>query len=264
MQTPHSSGTVLITGASSGIGREFTTLFAKDNYDLVLVARSKENLTSLANELQATNEVFIKVIAKDLSIPSSAKEIVKELTDESIHIDILINNAGFATSGKFEEIPYEEDFSQIQLNVTTLTLLTKLLLPPMIKQKEGKILNVSSTAAFFPGPFMSVYYATKSYVFSFSQALREELKGTGVSVTTLCPGPTESKFAERAKVKDTVLFKRGTMKTEEVAKLGYEGLMRGEAIVIPGWRNKVEVFLTRVTPIKLLSKITRGVNTIRI
>lgn len=257
MKTPHSAGTVLITGASSGFGYQFAKLFAKDNYDLVLVARDKEKLQDIATHLQKENEIFVKVIAKDLSDPKSAAKIYKTLSDDSIEIDILVNNAGFATHGNFNELDLKTELEEIQLNVTTVTSLTRLFLPEMLKRKEGKILNVASTAAFFPGPYMAVYYATKAYVLSFSESLAEEVAGSGVTVTALCPGPSRTGFATRANVGNTILFKKGVMDAETVAKIGYEGLMKGKRVVLTNTTSKLGVALTRLMPRTFLAKVVK-------
>lgn len=251
MKTEFAEGMALITGATSGIGRELTKLFAEDNYDLILVARNKEELVDFAKELQSHHDIFIKVVAQDLSKPNAAKEVFKELEKESLSVDILVNNAGFATSGKFEDIPYEKDFEEIQLNVVTLTMLTKLILPQMIKAKSGMILNLASVAAFYPGPLMSVYYATKAYVLSFSEAIREELRGTGVTVTALCPGPTRTGFATRAQLAQEKSFNAGAMTAVDVATLGYAGMMAGKDLVIPGMKNKIQALASRIVPFRL-------------
>ncbi len=257
MKTPHSAGTALITGATSGFGYQFAKLFAKDNYDLVLVARDKEKLQDIATHLQKENEIFVRIIAKDLSDAKSGEQIYKELSEAGIEIDILINNAGFATHGEFTEVPLDEELNEIQLNITTLTILSKLFLKDMLKRKEGKILNVASTAAFFPGPYMAVYYATKAYVLSFSESLAEETVGTGVTVTALCPGPSKTGFATRANVGNTLLFKNGVMDAETVAKIGYEGMMKGKRVVLTNLSSKLGITLTRLMPRSFLAKVVK-------
>lgn len=255
MKTDFAEGMALITGATSGIGRELTKLFAADNYDLILVARNKEELVDFAKELQSHHDIFIKVIAQDLSKPTAAKEVFKELEKESLSVDILVNNAGFGSAGNFWEIEYETDFDEIQLNVMTLTMLTKLLLPSMIKQKSGKILNLASIAAFFPGPLMAVYYATKAYVLSFSEALREELRGTGISVTVLAPPPLNTGFAKRAHVRNPSSFDHAKMTAQQVAKIGYDGMMMGKDLVVPGLFNKLKALASRLVPYTLSASV---------
>lgn len=256
MKTPHSEGIVLITGATSGIGLELAKLFARNNYDLVLIARNKEELVAVSQELQTLNEIFIKVIAKDLSNPNSPQEIYDELEKSGIEIDILVNNAGFATKGAFAQISLQDDLDQMQLNIVSLTLLTKLFLPAMLKQKSGRILNLASTAAFFPGPYMAVYYASKAYVLSFSEALSEEVKDTGVTITALCPGPTKTNFEKRAHVS----FKTPTMSPEAVAIIGYNGLMTGKRVVVAGKRNFIQTFGSRFVGRTFASRIIGRVN----
>ena len=266
MTTPgmntQSKQTALITGASGGIGLELTKEFARDGYNLVLVARSKEKLEAIAADLSKQYNISATVVAKDLSKASAPDELYNELKTQGIGIDALVNNAGFATYGKFVEIPLEQELQEMQLNMVTLTHLTKLFSKDMVERRNGKILNVASTAAFQPGPLMAVYYATKAYVLSFSEALANELEGTGVTVTVLCPGPTESGFQERAAMQDSKLVQKGgmmrMMTSPEVAKQGYEATKRGQVLVIPGFTNQVGAFLPRFTPRKLTTRIARS------
>jgi short-subunit dehydrogenase len=257
MKTDFAEGMALITGATSGIGKELTKIFAENNYDLILIARNKEDLVSFAKDLQSKHDIFIKVIAQDLSKPEAAKDVFKELEKESLSVDILVNNAGFATSGKFEEIEYIKNFEEIQLNVVTLTMLTKLILPEMLKAKSGKILNLASIAAFYPGPFMSVYYATKAYVLSFSEALREELRGTGVTVTVIAPPPLNTGFAKRAKVRNPSSFDQAKITPEQVAKIGYDSLLAGKDLVVPGFLNKLNSLASRLAPYVLSARVIK-------
>ena len=250
--------TALITGASTGIGYEFTKLFARDGYNLVLVARSEQQLHKLADELQEKHGIAVKVIAKDLSNANAPDEIFVELQQEGMTVDVLVNNAGFATYGKFTEIDLNAELQEMQVNMVALTHLTKLFLPDMLKKGWGKILNVSSTAAFQAGPLMAVYYATKAYVLSFSEALAEELRGTGVTVTVLCPGPTESGFQRRANMEDSRLF-RGNKVADAatVARIGYRGLMTNKTVVIPGLRNKLLAESVRFIPRKVAARVAK-------
>lgn len=249
--------TALVTGASSGIGCELTRLFAKNNYDLVLVANDKERLEKLATEISQEFKVSTLAIAKDLTIETSPKEIHDELAEKAIKIDILVNNAGFNVYGLFTDTELQQELRMIQLNITTLTTLTKLFLPAMVAQSSGKILNVGSTGSFTPGPLNAVYCATKGYVLSFSEAIAEELKGTGVTVTTLCPGATKTEFAKRAKIEDIKLFKGTTMDPKVVAEIGYAALMRGKTTVIAGCANKLTIFSLRFIPRIITAKIVR-------
>src|ERR1043165_596969 len=220
--------TALITGASSGLGADFARLFAKDGYDLVLVARSEGKLHELARDLG----VKTTVIAADLSKPNAAADVVAQLG--AIEIDALVNNAGVGLAGAFADNDLQTELDMIQLNVVALTQLTKLLLPPMLQRGRGRILNVASTASFQPGPLMAVYYATKAYVLSFSEAIAEELRKTPVTVTALCPGPTATGFVAAANVSETRLFTlMPPMESEKVAHIGYEAMKKGRRVVIP-------------------------------
>src|SRR5260370_12410694 len=198
--------TALITGASAGIGRELAKLFARDHYSLILVARDGSRLAQFADELQRQFGVSASSFPLDLTAASAPQFIFDQLARESISVDILVNNAGYGKLGAFADVPLEESLGQIQLNITALTHLTELFLGPMLKRKSGKILNVASTAGFQPGPLMAVYYATKAYVISFSEALTNELNGTGVTVTCLFPGVTDTECQKRARTEQTRLF----------------------------------------------------------
>ena len=251
--------TALITGASGGLGLEFAKIFAKENYNLVLIARSEEKLKDIKKELEEKFKIEVLVISKDLSQVNSAQEIHNLLKDNEINV--LINNAGFATHGRFEEIPLKNEVDELILNIVTLTLLTKLFSKEMVKKGEGKILNVSSTAAFQPGPLMAVYYASKSYVLSFSEAISEELKGTGVSVTALCPGATNTGFAKRGGVENTMLFSLGLMSPKKVAMVGYKALMSGKRVVVPGVKNNVTSFFLKHAPHALILPAVEKIQT---
>jgi len=251
--------TALITGASGGIGYEFVKLFAQDKYNLVLVARSEQKLIQIAEELKSKFGIDVKVIAKDLANPAAPEEIFSQLQQASIKVDILINNAGFASYGLFNETDLTAELQMLQVNVVCLTHLTKLFLKDMVKQGYGKILNLASTAAFQPGPLMAVYFASKAYVLSLSEAIANELEGTGVSVTALCPGPTESNFQKRAAMEDSKLVSgQKIMDAETVAKIGYEALFDNKTVVVPGLKNKLLTESVRFTPRKLVTKIVRS------
>jgi uncharacterized protein len=249
--------TALVTGASSGIGLDLSRVLAKNGYDLVLVARTASKLQEAANELQKSG-VSAGEIASDLSRPSAAAEIVAELTLRNIEIEVLVNNAGYGLTGPFVENDLQREVDMIQVNVVALTQLTKLLLRPMVARKRGRILNVASTAAFQPGPLMAVYYATKAYVLSFSEAIAEELRDSGVTVTALCPGPTQTGFAEIANMTQTRLFTMmRPMSSAAVARAGYRGMMSGKRIVIPGAKNKMLVQSLRVSPRRTVTALVR-------
>ena len=248
----------LITGASSGLGYEFCKLFAKDGNNLVLVARRKELLDKYASELSAKYGISVRVIAKDLSLEKSPDEIFNTLRTENIKLSALINNAGFGYKGSFEEIRLDIDMDMIKVNMLCLVKMTKLFLNDIIESNDGGILNVASTAAFQPGPFMAVYFATKAFVLSFSESLAEELSKTDVIVSTLCPGPTKTEFQGRANMNEAVLFESKlipVMSAESVAKKGYEGFIKKKRVVIPGIFNEIGVNISKITPTKLTTKI---------
>jgi len=248
---------VLITGASGGIGYELAKLFARDHHNLVLVARSADRLATVAAELQP-HGVNIKTIALDLGTPLAPKFLFDQLQDTPI--DILINNAGFGGFGEFAQMPEEEILGQIHLNITALTELTRLFLPPMIQRRSGRIMNVASTAAFQPGPLMAVYYATKAYVLSFSEAIANELRNSGVTVTCFCPGATHTGFAKRAGTENSRIFKKfGAMPAERVARDGYRALMAGRAVAISGAQNWIVAQSVRFAPRKMVTAMSRWV-----
>ncbi len=250
----------LLTGASSGIGYELAKRFARERHDLVLVARSGDRLAEIAKELSGLAGVKVKVIAKDLSQPGAARQVFDELKRESISVTVLVNCAGFGTCGFFAEDDPAVDLEMMQLNMVALTELTGLAVRGMLGRREGRILNVASTAAFQPGPRMAVYYATKAYVLSFSEALANELAGTGVTVSTLCPGPTRTGFGERAKMEGTRLFRMGLMDAAAVADAGYDGLMKGRGVIVPGLLNRLLLLSVRFSPRKVVSAIVRWLN----
>jgi len=252
--------TALITGASGGIGYELAKLFARDHYNLVLVARSGDKLIQLADDLQRQFSIVVKTVALDLVATPSPQFLFDQLQREGIAIDILVNNAGYGSFGKFAGMPLEDALGQINLNITALTALTRLFLSPMVERHSGKIMNVASTAGFQPGPLMAVYYATKAYVISFSEALVNELKKSGVTVTCFCPGATETGFATRAGNDKTRLFQKfGPMNVKTVAADGYRGLMKGKTLVISGTKNWLVAESVRFAPRKVVTAISRWI-----
>lgn len=252
-----SNQTALITGATSGIGCELSKLFARNGYNLVLIARNKQRLESFANDLSQKFSVSALAIAKDLSAVSSPGEIFSELQSNSITVDILVNNAGFNEYGPFSDTDLHKEMQMIQLNIGSLISLTKMALPQMIAQKHGKILNVGSTGSFVPGPLNAVYCATKAFVLSFSEAVAEELKGTGVTVTTLCPGATKTEFAQRANITDIKLFQGKVMDSKKVAEIGYNALMQEKTTIVAGCANTLTVLSTRFMPRKKVTKMVK-------
>lgn len=249
---------VLITGASGGIGYELAKLFARDHHNLVLVARGGDKLAQVATELQPTG-ITVRTIPLDLSQPLAPKFLFDQLQSTGTTIDILINNAGFGVYAEFAQMPLEEILGQIQLNITSLTELTRLFLPAMLARRSGRIMNVASTAGFQPGPLMAVYYATKAYVISFSEAIANELQHSGVTVTCFCPGATHTGFAKRAKVEESRLFKVGAMSAEKVALDGYRALMEGRTLAISGAHNWLVAQSTRFAPRKMVTAVSRWV-----
>src|SRR5271157_2820436 len=259
--------TALITGASFGIGLELARIFAREGHNLVLVARTADKLRQVASELEKAHSTRSLILAADLAEPGAAAYVLDQTTRAQIAVDTLVNNAGFGQYGLFAENDLEECLRQIQLNVTTLTHLTRLYLPEMIERakiegektqrKSGRILNVASTAAFQPGPLMAVYYATKAYVLHFSEALANELKGTGITVTCLCPGPTATEFHKRAHATGQRLLKFGSMDARTVAEDGYRALMAGKPVVISGFKNWLMAESVRLAPRRMVTAIAR-------
>ncbi len=249
--------TALITGASGGIGLELARCFAADNYDLFLVARDIEKLNRAAQMLEAEYSVNVTSLAFDLSQPQSSQEIFAILQQKKIEISALVNNAGFGDYGFFADCELKKQEQMIAVNIAALTQLTRLFLPAMIARKNGKILNVASTAAFFPGPLMSVYFASKAYVFSFSQALSNELQNSGVHCSCLCPGPTQTDFQNRAAMQESKIMQGSTMDAKTVAQIGYDGLMKNRNLIIVGRWNRILIQAQRIFSQKQLAKIIR-------
>jgi uncharacterized protein len=245
-----SKQTALVTGASGGIGEDLARELAARNYNLILIARSADKLEALGQELHQKYGIESTAIAMDLSTPDAADRLTRELETRHLSIDVLVNNAGFGDYGEFWTLDANKTAQMLHLNITTLTMLSRALLPGMVARKRGKILNVASTAAFMPGPLMSVYYASKNYVLALSEGLSEELAGTGVTVTALCPGPVETGFQTQAAMQDSKLLKNpsGMMTSSDVAKLGIAALERGQRVIIPGMMNQILAMLPRWMP----------------
>jgi short-subunit dehydrogenase len=247
--------TVLITGASSGIGLELAKCFASDKSNLVLVARSTAAMETLATELRREHKVEIYVISADLAQPESPQKIFNELQGRGIAVDVLVNNAGFGLHGGFVELPQARQLEIIQVNVAALVALTGLLLPGMVQRRRGGILNVGSVAGFVPGPHMAIYYASKAFVQSFSEALFEELRGTGVSVTNLCPGPTETNFSQTARTYQSRTAQISKMSAAEVAVAGHRAFRENRPICVPGAKNILLVLLIKLFPRSTVRRI---------
>src|SRR5215204_2868204 len=251
--------TALVTGASGGIGEELARLFAADGHDLVLVARSRDKLARLAEELEGKHGVGARVVASDLARPEAPRELFDELQGAGVAVDALVNNAGFGSYGLFAETDLQSELELLQVNVVALTHLSKLFMPGMIARRRGYVMQVASTAAFQPGPLMAVYYASKAYVLSLSEALSNECAGTGVVVFVNGPGPTETGFVAAAGMGDSKLFDRAVMDARTVAAEGYRGLLAGKTLVIPGFRNNLLARTVGFFPRNLVTKVVRGI-----
>jgi len=241
--------TALITGASSGIGLEMAKVFAQQKYDLILVARDLERLNALSKQLCSDYDVKVAVYSKDLARPEAAYELYSEIKDAGLTVDVLVNNAGVGLCGCFSELDERRLMEIVNLNIVTLTLLSKYFIRDMISMKSGKILNVASTGSFMAGPYISVYYASKAYVLSLSEAIRYETRNSGITVTALCPGATRTRFADRAGKKDY----KNAMDAKKVAQAGVNGLLHDKKIVIPGAGNKIICFATRLLPRSIMT-----------
>lgn len=241
--------TALITGASFGLGFEFADIFAKEKYNLVIVARNKKKLEDVALELRKKYGIEVTIIVADLSNVNSPKRIYDEISEKGIKIDVLVNNAGSGKYGFFADSQDASSIDMINLNITSVTLLTKYFLTDMVKRHSGKILIVSSIGAFQPNPFGSVYGATKAYELLLAESLSGELINSGVTISALCPGPTKTEFATRAGKKDA----KFAMDARTVALEGYKGMMQGKLIIIPSIKYKIEVFLAKLLPAKIIA-----------
>ncbi len=250
--------TTLITGASAGIGLELSKIFAQHHHNLVLVARREERLLELKEELEESFQINVSVISLDLTMSDAPKQLYDELKRHKTDIDILVNNAGFGLQGSFVKTDPGTERNMIELNIQALTELTKLFLRDMVARHAGKILNVASTASFLPGPYMSVYYASKAYVLSFSKALAYETRKDGVTISALCPGPTNTEFQEQAGIAHSNIFSGKMLPVttpEEVAKAGYRGLMKGKMVIIPGLMNKIGAYSSNFSPSFITNRV---------
>ena len=249
----------LITGATSGIGSEFAEIMAANGYALALVARDQPRLAGRARVLEKQFHVPVKVLAHDLSNPAAPAEIFDHLRRESFPISVLVNNAAFGVYGRFAETDLDREMQMLQVNMGAVVQLTKLFLKPMLQRREGRILNVASTASFQPGPWLSLYSASKAFVYSFSCALSLELKGTGVSVTALCPGGTQTEFQQRAGMEQKGgLFR--PMSARRVAEIGYKAMLRRRPIVVAGWKNRLMIEVSRRCPTMWPARVAARLN----
>jgi uncharacterized protein len=250
--------TVLITGASSGIGLELAKCFAADGSRLILVARNQAALEKLAADLRIADTAII--LPADLSLPEAPQQIFDKLTAQKISVDVLVNNAGFGLHGQFQDLPLPRQLEIIKVNVNALVELTGLFLPAMIQRRAGGILNVGSVAGFIPGPGLAIYYASKAFVQSFSEALAEELDGSGISVAVLCPGPTETNFGAVARGQKSRPIQTRKMSAEAVARTGYFAFRSRKVVSVPGFQNQVLVFLPRLLPRRTIRRVVKKYN----
>jgi short-subunit dehydrogenase len=250
--------TALVTGASSGIGVELARIHAEHGGDLIVVARRQERLESLKTELEKAHGVAVHVLPRDLSRSEAPQQVYDEVRSRGLRVDYLMNNAGFGHRGFFHELDWAMNEAMIEVNIVALAALTRLFLPQMIERGGGRILNVGSMAGFLPGPLHAVYYASKAFVISFSEALANELAGTGVRVTVLCPGPTETEFFQRAQMQD-LGFLTKTPSARKIAEVGYKAMLAGKTVVVPGLLNKLMIHaLLRLSPRGLTTRISRA------
>jgi short-subunit dehydrogenase len=249
-------GRALITGGSVGIGAALADVFAARGHDLVLVARNREKLEMRGKAIRDQFGVDVVCLREDLSDPRGAGRVYEAITARGLEVHYLVNNAGVGLYGKFATTDLDAELKMIQLNVTSVVDLTKRFLPAMTARRAGRILNVASTAAFVPGPWMSVYYATKAFLLSFSQAIDYELKSQGITVTTLCPGPTKSEFKVRAGSQRSRLFEAFVMDAPRVARVGYDGMMKGKPVAVPGLRNKLIPVAARLAPRTVIAELS--------
>lgn len=252
--------TALITGASGGIGLELARIHASKGDNLVLVARSRSKLDQLKTELEKQYNIAVHTIGKDLALPNAAREVFEETSRQHIQIDYLVNNAGFGAFGMFAETDWEKELQMINLNITALTQFTKLYVREMVARGSGRIMNVASTAAFQSGPTMAVYYATKAYVLSFSEAVDNEVRDKGVTITAFCPGATETGFQAAAAMEESALVKGKKLPgAREVAECGYRAMMKGKTVAIHGTMNAIMANAVRFLPRSWVVKLTRKV-----
>jgi short-subunit dehydrogenase len=249
--------TALITGASSGIGAELAKVHAEHGGDLVVVARRREKLEALKTELEAAHGVTVHVLPKDLAQAEAPQQIYEEVRALGVTVDYLVNNAGFGYRGFFHELDWATNEAMIKVNILALAALTRLFVPDMVARHSGRILNLGSMAGFLPGPLHAVYYASKAFVISFSEAIANELRHTGVTVTVLCPGPTQSEFTRSAQMSDVNLT-RTLASTRRVAEAGYDAMLRGKTVIVPGLANKITAHgLLRLSPRRVSTRISR-------
>lgn len=253
----------LVTGASAGLGLDMARILAERGHHLVLTARSEERLRALARELEEAHGIRAHVVPADLAVPGAGPALAREVLERELEVEVLVNNAGFGQWGAYPELDADEEAAMLRLNVEALTQLTRALLPGMLERGRGRILNVASTAAFLPGPGMTAYYATKAYVLSYSQGLDEELRGTGVWVSCLCPGPTRTEFQERAGMRIPASLQASVLDSRTVARAGVDGLFRGRRIIVPGLLNRLTALAPRFLPRSWVTRIVGRIQSAR-
>ncbi|AYE34378.1 SDR family NAD(P)-dependent oxidoreductase [Clostridium septicum] len=259
MEKMHAKKYVLITGASLGIGKELCKLYAKDGYNLILVARDIDKLKQLKDELKKYN-ICVEILSVDLTGDKSCEQVIDFVNKKSLSVDILINNAGIGSFGYLSEIDVNKELSLIDINIRALTELTKYFLKDMIKNNNGAIMNVASTAAFCAGPKMATYYASKAYVLSFTEALYEEVKDKGIKVSCLCPGAVNTTFQGKAGIKKRNGADKNLMSVNKVAEIGYKNFNKGKLIIIPGFKNKLLVLINKLLPRAISRKVILMMN----
>ncbi len=248
--------TVLITGSTSGIGLEFVKLCAGLNYNIIAIGRDPEKLKLMKSDIEIKCKVKIETVIVDLSNTEEVLNLFQQIESKNTYIDILINNAGTGVFGEFKDTDFTKELSMINVNIVALSFITKIVLNKMLIRGNGKILNVASTAAFKPGPLMAVYYATKAYVLSFSQAVATEIKGTNISLTVLCPGPVNTKFLKKSSDRELQYINYGKMSDpKKIAAAGMKALEKNRLVAVPGFRNKLNVFAVKIIPSKILMEI---------
>ena len=250
----------LITGASMGLGAEFARLLASEGHDVIVTARSADRLAALKKEVEGLHGVAVHVFVHDLADPKAPLALYDDIRAAGLEVDVLVNNAGFGLYGVFYRSDLQTELDMIQVNITAVVHLTKLFVRDMVERKSGRIMNVASTAAFQPGPLQPVYYASKAFVLSFTEAIANELRGTGVTATALCPGPTPTEFQKRANV-GNVRGLRLMMRInpDVVVRAGYDGMMKGKPVVVPGALNNTIIFLLRLFPRRTVTAAVRRV-----
>lgn len=247
----------LVTGATSGIGKEIAKLLAKDQYNLVIVARDQDELNNTANELKSESGIEVQTLAKDLFNRDAVFQVYDEVKAQGYEVDILVNDAAQGQYGLFVDNDLNRELDIIQLNIGAVVILTKLFLKDMVARGDGKILNVASIAGKVPGPYQAVYHGTKAFVHSFSESIRSELKDTGVTITSLLPGPTDTDFFNKADMQDSKILQQGMSDPADVAKDGYDALMAGTDMVVSGFKNKVQVAMNNIIPDNIVADMMK-------